>query len=271
MRLLKTTILKLLAVLGYEIRHLSGPATSFGNFSNLAQAYEFCINQSGQFHIQKNDGRVELLSRLTGTPPSQAYFIVQALFKCKDVRGDICEFGVAQGATSALIANEIQSSDKTLHLFDSFEGLPKPTEKDQLQDDILSLGSMSQYAGSMSYPETIVQNRLRSISFPSERCIIHKGFIDQLLHEDKYLPKEVCFAYVDFDFYEPIKATLDFLHRITSPGAIIIVDDYDFFSKGAKMAVDEFLKEKNSITMIYDHVIPNTCYGHFAVVTRIGK
>jgi hypothetical protein len=36
--------------------------------------------------------------------------------------------GIAQCATSALIANEISSSKKNLWLFDSFKGLPKPTE-----------------------------------------------------------------------------------------------------------------------------------------------
>lgn len=269
MRILKDALKKALAVLGYELRRSSRQRVSFSNFDNLAQAYEQLLNESRDL-IVPNEIRTQLLARLLGTPPSEAYFIVHALAKCKDVRGDVCEFGVAQGETSALIANEIQSSNKALHLFDSFEGLPKPTEKDQLKDDIFSLGSMEAYTGKMSCPEEMVRTRLSAISFPPKRVVIHKGFIDQVFRDDINLPKEVSFAYVDFDFYEPIRLTLDFLHRTTPTGAIIIVDDYDFFSTGVKAAVDEFLEEKNSSAMSYECLVPNTRYGCFAVLTRRG-
>jgi len=288
MKFLKEALTKALAVFRYELRlpsgqregqRMYGSATSeaaiadmsrgFCNFVNLAQAYEQRLNGSGNL-IVANEIRSKLLARLDGTPPSEAYFIVNALAKCKDASGAICEFGVAQGETSALIANEIQSSNKVLHLFDSFEGLSKPTEKDQLKDDIFSLGSMEAYSGTMSCPEEMVRTRLRAISFPPQRFVIHKGFIDQVLRDDSNLPKEVSFAYVDFDLYEPIKLTLEYLHRTTSTGALIIVDDYDYFSTGAKVAVDEFLKEKNSSVMIYECLVPNTRYGCFAVLTRRG-
>ena len=251
------------------MHRLSGQRVRFSNFANLAQAYEQRLNESGSL-ITANESRSKLLARLQGTPPSEAYFIVQALSKCNDISGDVCEFGVAQGETSALIANEIQSSNKVLHLFDSFEGLPKPTEKDRLKDDILSLGSMKAYTGKMSCPEDMLRTRLGAISFPPQRFVIHKGFIDKVLRSDSNLPKKVSFAYVDFDFYEPIKLALDFLHPTTSAGAIIIVDDYDYFSTGAKAAVDEFLEEQNSSEMIYECVVPNTRHGYFAVLTRRG-
>lgn len=269
MKILKETLAKSLAALGYKLHRSSEQQASFNNFVNLAQAYEQRLNESGSL-IVENNIRSKLLARLLGTPPSEAYFIVHALAKSKDVSGDVCEFGVAQGETSALIANEIHSNNRVLHLFDSFEGLPKPTEKDQLRDDIFALGSIEAYTGTMSCPEEMVRTRLSAISFPRERFVIHKGFIDKVLVADSSLPEQVSFAYVDFDFYEPIKLTLGFLHRTTSIGAIIIVDDYDFFSTGVKTAVDEFLEEKNSTDVIYECLVPNTRYGHFAVLTRRG-
>ncbi|MCK5819061.1 MAG: hypothetical protein KAH18_07365 [Psychromonas sp.] len=177
---------------------------------------------------------------------------------------------MAQGETSALIANEMLSSNKTIHLFNSFEGLPKPTEKDQLKDDIFSLGSMDAYTGTMSCPEEMVRSRLKAISFPHEKFVIHKGFIEQILEDDSNLPQKVRFAFVDFDFYEPIKLTLEFLHQVTSKDAIIIVDDYDYFSLGTKTAVDEFVEEKNSSEKVYECLIPNTKFGYFAVLARKG-
>ena len=265
---MKNTIRKILASLGYEIRRTKGRAVQYENFENLAVAYEQRLNGDDNL-IPPNEMRPKLLARLIGTPPSEAYFIIQALAKCKDLPGDVCEFGVAEGETSALIANEIfLSSSKCLHLFDSFKGLPKPSDKDQLKDDIFSLGSIQAYTGTMSNPEEMVRRRLNAISFPTKRCVIHKGFIEQLIHEDKLLPKEVCFAYVDFDFYEPIKIALNFLDHVTSVGSIIIVDDYDYFSTGVKTAVDEFIQAKLSIGKVYECVIPSPHFGNFAVLTK---
>ena len=270
MNILKNMLRKFTGMFGYELHRSSQQLVRFNNFSNLTQAYEQRLNEVNNIAIETNDIRPKLLARLQGTPPSEAYFVVHALAKCQNVNGDVCEFGVAQGETSALIANEILSSNKTIHLFDSFEGLPKPTEKDQLKDDIFSLGSMDAYAGTMSCPEEMVRTRLNAISFPEERFVIYKGFIEQILEDNLNLPQKVSFAFVDFDFYEPIKLTLEFLHQVTSKGAIIIVDDYDYFSSGAKTAVDEFVEDKNSSEKIYECLIPNTRYGYFAVLARKG-
>ncbi len=267
---MKNAIRRILASFGYEIRRTKGRSVPFENFSNLVMAYEQCLNGNEDL-ISPNEIRPKLLARLMGTPPSEAYFIVQALAKCKDLPGDVCEFGVAQGETSALIANEIAlSGNKRLHLFDSFKGLPKPSDKDQLKDDIFSLGSMKACTGTMSNPEDMVRARLNAISFPVQRYVIHKGFIEQVIHEDESLPKEVCFAYVDFDFYEPIKIALNFLHPVTPVGSIIIVDDYDYFSTGVKTAVDEFIQANMLTGTVYECLIPSTHYGHFVILTKKG-
>lgn len=261
---------KILAPSGLELARRSGPRVRFENFENLTRVYEHRVNQE-QNIIEPNETRPKLLARLLGTPPSEAYFIVQGLAKCKNLPGDVCEFGVAQGETSALIANEMAPyTEKRLHLFDSFEGLPQPTEQDRLKDDIFSLGTMQAYAGTMSCPEDLVRARLNAISFPQHRYAIHKGFIERIINTDRNLPGQVCFAYVDFDFYEPIKIALDFLHGVSQKGAVVVVDDYDFFSTGAKTAVDEFVSKQNSPSATYDCFVPDICFGHFAVLTRIG-
>lgn len=268
MKLFKRAARKALTMLGYEVVSSSRQHVRYENYLNIVQAYEQRLNSTAT-PVPANNLRPRLLARLLGTVPSQAYFIIQALWQSRDVRGDVCEFGVAQGETSALIANEIAAcASKRLHLFDSFAGLPRPTEKDKLKDDIFALGSMEAYTGTMSCPEALVRTRLQALAFPEHRYVIHKGFLEQTLHEDRNLPGEVSFAYVDLDFYEPIKTALQFLDRATSVGSMIVVDDYNFFSTGAKLAVDEFVQARNSASMAYEMVVPHTCYGHCAVLTR---
>ena len=186
--------------------------------------------------------RLELLGGLTGTSASEALHIVACLKKSLGSEGDVCEFGVAQGDTSALLAHEILSTDRLLWLFDTFHGLPRPHAKDQLKDDILGLGSIEAYEGKMAYGVADVRRQVAAVGFPRDRVRVLPGLIEAVL-EDAALakPGAVCFAYIDFDFYSGIHTALDFLHGRLSPGAHVVVDDYDFFSTGAKLAVDEFV------------------------------
>jgi len=148
--------------------------------------------------------------QLLGTQLSEALHVVAHLNRTLHLEGDVCEFGVAQGATSALIANEIRETNKKLWLFDSFEGLPRPTEQDILIDDIFNLGSIEKYQGLMASGQDQVTGRLNAINFPFDRVQIVPGFIEKTAQYAS-LPKQVCFAYVDFDFYEPIKIALELL------------------------------------------------------------
>ena len=94
----------------------------------------------------------------------------------------------------------------------------------------------------MAYGIADVRRHVDGVGFPRDRVRIVSGLIEAVL-EDASLAKPglVCFAYIDFDFYSGIHTALDFLHGRLSTGAHVVVDDYDFFSTGAKTAVDEFV------------------------------
>ena len=194
---------------------------------------------------------LNLLSNSMYTSFCTGLYLIEYLHQSLLVEGDVCEFGVAQGAISAVLAHEIKNTNKNIWLFDSFEGLPEPSEKDILINDVLHLGSMQAYKGMMSFPEDIVKARLSDIHFPPDRIRIVPGFIEKTIYGPN-LPKTVCFAYLDFDLYEPILIALNFLDTVLQPGGFIIIDDYDFLTKGPKFAVDEFYdarKENYSLTL----------------------
>jgi O-methyltransferase len=272
--MIKTLIQGGLRHLGYQLRKISKqPNISYEAFESLVRAFERLFAETHGSPLSANPRRIALVSQLQGTQPPEAYFLIKALLQSLAVPGDICEFGVAQGATSALFANEISAlaSERVLHLFDSFAGLPKPSNKDLLKDDIFGLGSIEKYAGMMACGEDMVVARLRALEFNSNpiRYIIHKGFIADVLQHDTKLPTAVAFGYVDFDFYEPIRDALAFLHSVTHPGSEIVVDDYDFFSTGAKAAVDEFVASNNQGRANYKLYVPDPVFGSFACLTRM--
>jgi|GEM_PF-1216462 hypothetical protein len=209
----------------------------------------------------------KLLYNLIGTGNSEAIYIRYYLKKCLQLEGDVCEFGIAQGTTSAMLANDIKNSNKHLWLFDSFEGLSIPTEKDILKNDIFHLGSMDKYAYSMKCSIEEVKERLKEIDIDETRIKIIPGFIEKTVLEEEVKKNlnSVSFAYIDFDLYDPILTALKFLHKRTKKGSVIIVDDYDFFSTGAKTAVDEFVHDNRDY---YELCLPNDCAGHFCIIIK---
>jgi O-methyltransferase len=232
-------------------------------FQNLANGYAVALERERGIKLAAEDEvRNRLMARLLGTQPTEAFEIIAGLAATSNEPGDVCEFGVAQGETSALIAEHIRADGRHLHLYDSFEGLPTPTAKDVLIHDIFELGSMGAYAGTMSVPVQVVRARLGALEFPSDRVTIHEGFVDADFADSGQLPDQVSFAYVDFDLYEPIKIVLAAIQPRLTRGAIVIVDDYGWFSAGAKQAVDEFVKSHSS----FECMVPDTRVGHFAIL-----
>ncbi|HWA85176.1 MAG TPA: glycosyltransferase [Opitutus sp.] len=209
-------------------------------------------------------GRLPLMAKLIGTGIGEAMYLLGELHASMADAGDICEFGVAQGATSALLANEIRATPKKLWLYDSFAGLPKPSTHDQLKDDIFNLGSIERYEGEMRCDSAEVEFRLAQIGFPKDRYLIRAGWVHETLRDDNG-PAAVSFAYVDFDFYEPILHTLDHLDRHLTPNGRIVVDDYDHFSTGAKTAVDEFIQKTAGR---FELVKPLPFAGAFCILRR---
>ncbi len=223
-----------------------------------------CFRHTLFADLQPREGRVELLSRLLGTKTSEAIYICYHLQQALAGEGDVCEFGVAQGATSALLANEIRDTGRSLWLYDSFQGLSSPTSEDVLLDDIGSLGSMDAYAGGMAYGPERVLERLREVGFPSERTQVVPGFLDEV-ETARRLPGRVAFAYLDMDLYEPTRTALRLLHDRLTAGARVVVDDYAFFSAGPKTAVEEFLAEHPGELGLE---LPLPFAGHFCVLRR---
>jgi hypothetical protein len=62
---------------------------------------------------------------------------------------------------------------------------------------------------------------------------------------------------------------MNFVHERMPIGGIMVVDDYDWFSMGAKTAVDEFILRNNAGGAKYRCFVPDKTLGCFAVMERI--
>jgi O-methyltransferase len=191
-----------------------------------------------------SDASLGRMNRLTGTTSLEALYILESLRLTQTVPGDVCEFGVAQGRTSALVASVLleTNSPKYLWLYDSFEGLPKPSLKDVLLHDLYGRGSMANYEGVFAIPEHYLSAELADVGFPTDKVRVVKGWIEQQVLEE-HLPDQISFAYLDMDLYQSTKDVLAALIRRMPHGGRVVVDDYGFFSSGVRTAIDEIGSE----------------------------
>jgi hypothetical protein len=263
---IKGTAKQVVAGLGVEVLKTRTLNAYLGRYEDACSEVEALVRLGVFADLPERSGRVPLMLGLQGTGAAEAMWLLGHLNRTLELEGDVCEFGVAQGATSALLANEIRLTSKRLWLFDSFRGLPAPTRQDVLLDDIYRLGSIDKYAGQMVEDQAQVVERLRQIGFPLARARIVAGFVDETIHQPG-LPEQVCFAYVDFDFYAPITTALEYLDPRVSNGGFVLVDDYGHFSAGAQSAVDEFVASR---TDRWKLSLPPAFAGRFAILEKLG-
>ena len=172
------------------------------------------------------------------------------------------------------IANEIieDLDSETVDFEPNFdESLKEPTFMPSKLPNMLINGTKGIAVGmATSMPPHNLSEICDGISATIDDPDISLEELMEIIAKGKGLPDKVSFAYVDFDFYQPIKVTLEYLHGIMAEGAMIVVDDYDHFSTGAKSAVDEFVADHELHGRRYELSVPDHHFGYFAVLTKTG-
>jgi Macrocin-O-methyltransferase (TylF) len=166
-------------------------------------------------------------------------YVEQLLQQAKDtgIIGDLVEFGIWRGAWINVfydITTRV-GLERKIWGFDSFAGLSKPHEK----YDTTGYWKEGMYAASRAEVEEQVQAKNR----PRIRLV--EGFFrESLKTPEAQSLGPVCFARIDCDIYEPALDCLSFLSSRLSDGAILVFDDWEFFSPdfGETRAFFEWVK-----------------------------
>ncbi|MFL6743234.1 MAG: TylF/MycF/NovP-related O-methyltransferase [Sphingomicrobium sp.] len=158
----------------------------------------------------------------------------------KRVPGDFVEFGVHRGGTAAVLAALLKDQPgRTLHMFDRWGDLPEPSAADGAQAQRYArANSPEKLRDLVDDPPLDAARELieRRIGFGRTRY--YQGWYEDTLLA--YAGAPIAFASVDCDYYESVKPVLEFIRDHASPGAMMLVDDYQGEWVGAKRATDEF-------------------------------
>ena len=156
------------------------------------------------------------------------------------VEGDIAEFGTASGFSALTIAHAmtifrsmysryLQLHDvapKSLHLFDSFQGLPRPDSPVDLQSPNVASGRWKE--GTFRALDKDELFALCSAAYDRDKIKIVEGWYSASL---RTIPAEARFAMVhlDCDLYSSTAEVLDhlFAHHHLSDGCCLFFDDWN--------------------------------------------
>ncbi|HKR36214.1 MAG TPA: TylF/MycF/NovP-related O-methyltransferase [Steroidobacteraceae bacterium] len=158
------------------------------------------------------------------------------------LEGALAECGVYRGATLLPTGWYLKQSGsgKVVYGFDSFQGF------DASVDSEIALGgrsSVTKRRGGFSDTSLeYVTAKVRRFGLQQQVRLV-QGYLERTLRQ--YADQRFCFVHLDVDIYESYKLALEFFYPRTTPGAVILLDEYDDPTwPGCNKAVDEFLSDK---------------------------
>jgi O-methyltransferase len=214
------------------------------------------------FPLDFDEADKELYRRVgpyTMTTPPRVYALVRALeyVAARGVPGAIVECGVWRGGSmmaAAMTLLRLGVSDRELYLYDTFAGMPPPTEADTTRSgeraaDLLAQGDESSHIWAIASLGD-VRKAVLSVGYPEERIHFVEGLVEKTLPATA--PQEIALLRLDTDWYRSTKHELEHLYPRLAPGGVLILDDYGHW-QGARRAVDEYLAE-NRLPLLLNRI-----------------
>ena len=192
---------------------------------------------------------MEKVKGLTATGPGRMVGLIDAVkhISANRIEGAFVECGVWRGGSSMLAALtliELGDTHRDLLLFDTFEGMSPPTDKDVTFDgtkaqDLLDTSERREELDNYWCIGSVenVQRNMLSTGYPKGKVHLIKGKVEDTIPQ--HAPERIALLRLDTDWYESTRHELEHLYPRLAPNGVLIIDDYGHWV-GAKQAVDEY-------------------------------
>jgi hypothetical protein len=192
---------------------------------------------------------MEKVKGLTAAGPGRMVGLMDAVnyIVRNRIEGACVECGVWRGGSTMIAAYtllELGDTSRDLYLYDTFEGMSPPTDKDVMFD-----GTTAKRLLDTSEPKegldnywciASVENVRKNIvctGYPEKQIHLIKGKVEDTIPQQA--PERIALLRLDTDWYESTKHELVHLYPRLVPNGVLIIDDYGHW-KGAREAVDEY-------------------------------
>lgn len=189
----------------------------------------------------------------TMTSPERMYSLYKAVEHTldNDIKGDFVECGVWKGGSAMLIALTLLRkgmSDRSIYMYDTFEGMSEPTAVDvshsgQSAKKLLHQKDRTKKSSIWCYSSIdAVRSNLLSTGYPLNRLFFVKGKVEETLLSTT--PSSISLLRLDTDWYESTKIEMDILYPLLQTRGVLIIDDFGYW-EGARRAVVEYFYKKD--------------------------
>lgn len=184
--------------------------------------------------------RIRRFSRRSVLGYMQMESIARVFLATGHLDGDVAECGCAAGGLSFLLAAMMKDepSERKLHMFDSFEGLPKP---DRDYDRFYTASSFK--ADRRQIERAVAQADLRDI------VEIHPGWFEDTL--PRFAERaQLSFVHLDGDLYHSTQTALRHLYPQVVENGCVVFDDFFDGSRGVLRAATEHLTRTQEVVFV---------------------
>lgn len=189
----------------------------------------------------------------TMTSPERLYALYQAVKYVirHQIPGDFVECGVWKGGSSMMIAyvlNGLGVTDRTIWMYDTYEGMSAPEEVDQDYTGVSAAKQLSQAEKEDRFSVWCyssleeVKQHVQQTNYPLHRFRFIKGKVEDTIPGE--LPDHIALLRLDTDWYASTRHELIHLYPRLAKQGPLIIDDFGHW-EGAKKAVLEFMQENS--------------------------
>lgn len=185
------------------------------------------------------DAAIKYAEQICYSSKEVLHFTYEMAKKYADKPGVYVECGVAAGAQ--IIALAAGAPNKTIYAFDSFEGIPLPSNKDDQMPGIRILTKEEQQALPNPGEQVLVSSGATAVSLDDfwdniERAfpgmgeeidiISSKGWFEDTLPSISEKIEPISILRLDGDLYNSTYVCLKYLYRKVIKGGLVIIDDW---------------------------------------------
>lgn len=222
---------------GYELVRARRAGGSLGGSEHFPadydESYREIIRAVRPFTMTGND---KLHALITATRYIQQHRIPGAIVEC----------GVWRGGSMHAVArtlDELGDHSREIYLFDTFEGMPPPSDKDVRIDGataqgLLATRNKTAHVWAIATLDD-VENGLAQLPYPKERFHCVPGRVEDTVPGQA--PEQIALLRLDTDWYESTAHEFEHLYPRLAPGGVLMIDDYGWW-QGSRDATEEFLK-----------------------------
>lgn len=192
---------------------------------------------------------IEYAQRIAYSTKETLHFTFESSCKLRDMEGDYVECGVAAGAQ--VIALLHGAPNKTVWAFDSFEGIPLPSNRDNQMPGIRTLNKKEidalpnpgeQVLESSGATIVSLENFFINITASKVKATnlnVVKGWFEDTLPINKVGP--IAILRLDGDLYHSTFISLKYLYPKVVQGGLVIIDDWQL--PGCRQACIDYFQQ----------------------------